>query len=527
MRHHHPTIAVRGAVFGLALLLPAALFAAPFIPPADNLAFHLQANRGVVVDGGAVTDWLDQTAAGIDFTTITGGPGLSANQLNGLPALEFSGDKMVNSAFKFGVDQTVFVVVAGEDVTSDGQRYMGHYNDGQLRFKNGYLHGWFDHPTLSPQEPNNAVTAGEFALATYQFNSGNVLVSADGNPFETLKASAPTFSTGSDLAIGAVGNQPPSFDGRIAEVLVYDKALNMTEATEVGQYLYNKYVGPVRPEVIPYATTNTDPQDPTAVLYHFNGDGLDASGNNVHLTRVGGAAHDVWVDGPDGLDLATGPIDTADRVLRRQGLSAQEAGAFDTDTFTIEAWVRNPTLSTLPAADQMALFQYRDGGDSRVDFVLTPDNEFRLHMIRDDNGSFQFYNSSSGVTFEDDVWYHMALTYDDNGSDSTNDSTLRFYLTPLDDFTGQAVLVDELTGVADIRALTGGGVLHIGAGDGSANRSFGGDIDQLRYVNRALLPHEFNLAMPAPEPGSAMLALLALAGLAGMRGRRNRASGKA
>lgn len=507
----------------LPLLAPSAMLAAPFMPPAENLAFHLQANRGVVVGSAGVTDWLDQTAAEVDFTVDTNvanrEPTFSPNQLNGLPALSFSGDKLFNEDFKLGVDQTVFVVIAGNNVTSDGQRYMGHYGDGQLRYKNGYLHGWFGGGTLSPEDPSIAVTAGEFALATYQFNPGNVLVSANGNPFVALKTTAPSFSTGTELAIGAVGNQGPSFSGRIAEVLVYDEALNAAEAAAVGQYLHNKYMGPIRPEVIPYATTKNDPQYPTAVLYHLDGNGLDLSGNNLHLVRHGGAGHDVWVDGPTGLDLATGPIDSVSRVLYTGSLTPAEVGVFNTETFTIEAWVRNPGLET---ADQHPIFYYRHGTTSRLDLVITAAGRLELRMIRDDNGSYQPYATTDPVAFDDDAWYHLAVTYDNHGGTTANDSTLRFYMTPLDDFGGQALLMDERTNIADIKALTAGGNLMLGGADNMASRLFGGDIDQLRYVNRVLLPHEFNLTMPAPEPTSAMLVMFALAGLAGVRTRRRR-----
>lgn len=511
------------------LLLPGTLFAAPFMPPADSLAFHLQANRGVVVGSAGVTDWLDQTSAGIDFTVDTSAagrePAFSVNQLNGLPALSFSGDKLFNSTFKFGVDQTVFVVIAGDNVQSSGERYMGHYGDGQLRYHNvtvsldgGYLGGWFGGGTSPLAVSNTAVTNSEFALATYQFNSGNVLVAANGNPFVTLKSGTPTFSTSTELAIGAVGNQGPSFSGRIAEVLVYDKALTAAERAAVESYLGDKYLKAIRPEVIPYATTNTDPQYPTAVLYHMDGNGLDSSGNGLHLTRHGGASHDVWVDGPTGLDLATGPINSVSRVLHRGILSTAEVGVFDTETFTIEAWVRNPTLGS---GEQMPVFYYRNGGDSRLDLVVTATDRLELRMLRAGTSAYTTYATTSPVTFEEDAWYHLAVTYDNNGNATANDSTLQFYLTSLDDFSGQATLVQEITGVVDIKALTAGGNLIIGGADYMATRLFGGDIDQVRYVNRALAPHEFNLAMPVPEPGAAMLAFLALVGF-GLCWRRQR-----
>ena len=505
------------------IVTPCVSAAGPFLPPTENLAFHLQANRGVSVHSAGVTDWFDQTAAGVDFTVDTSATGreptLSLNQINGLPALSFAGDKLLNNTFKFGVDQTVFVMLASDNVTSDQRRYMGHYGDGQLRYKNGYLHGWFGGGTLSPEDANIAVAQEQFALATYQFNSDNVLVAVNGNPFVTLKGSAPSFSTGTELAIGAVGNQGPSFGGRIAEVLVYDKSLDATERTAVEAYLANKYLKAIRPEVIRYATTNADAQYPTAVLYHMDGNGLDSSGNGLDLTRYGGAASDAWVDGPTGLDLATGPIDSVGRVLHKQDLSAAEVGLFDTETFTIEAWVRNPTLVGVDG-EQMPMFFYRDGINSRLDWVVTLANRLELRMLDADGGAYTTY-ATEPVAFDEDAWYHLAVTYDDNGDTASDDGTLRFYMTSLDDFSGQASLVQEIGGVTDIKALTAGGDLILGGADYMSRRLFGGDIDQVRYVNRALAAHEFNLAMPVPEPSAAVLALIVLIWL-GMRGGRAR-----
>jgi hypothetical protein len=190
----------------------------------------------------------------------------------------------------------------------------------------------------------------------------------------------------------------------------------------------------------------------------------------------------------------------------------------NTETFTIEAWVRDPTLAS--NGDQMPIVQYRNGDGSRFDFRVELDGQtLGLGMLKD-GGGWNLVETTTPVTFDDGTWYHLAVTYDDNGSDTANDSVVRFYMTDLNDLGGQAVLVDEITGVPDLMDLSAGGHLAVGMAETAVTRTFGGMIDELRYTNRALQPHEFNLSLPAvPEPSTLALGLVALL-LAGLTRRR-------
>jgi hypothetical protein len=181
----------------------------------------------------------------------------------------------------------------------------------------------------------------------------------------------------------------------------------------------------------------------------------------------------------------------------------------DIETFSIEAWVRNPTL----AGDQMGIFQYRHGNNSRVSMRLETDFRLSLSIQKKSDGAWTRIRTTSPLTFDSDVWYHLAATYEGDGAG--DDSVAKFYQTPADSY--YAMLLETLTGQPDIKDLTAGGGLNIGASDGMNTRCFGGDIDEIRYTNRVLEAGEFLNAIPEP----ATVTLLGLGGL-GMLVRRRR-----
>jgi hypothetical protein len=236
-----------------------------------------------------------------------------------------------------------------------------------------------------------------------------------------------------------------------------------------------------------------DNRAPTvAALFHLDGNGNDSSGNGLDLTASNSPF--ITVSGPPGLDQAAGPFNNGNKSLNRSGLSAADVGRFNTETFTIEAWVRDPALTS--GGDAMGILQFRDGNNSRVAMRL--DNQFRLMLAyqRADTGAFDYVRTSSPLQFDPGQWYHLAVTYEGDGTG--NDSAVKFYETPLSDTSGVATLLETVT-AEDIMPLTAGGALRVGTLDGSTGRSFGGYIDEVRYTNLVLAPNQFNLAVPEPS----------------------------
>ncbi len=251
--------------------------------------------------------------------------------------------------------------------------------------------------------------------------------------------------------------------------------------------------------VVPY-TVDGD----TAALYHLDNDTgdystssyiLDETSNDLDLRSPGGDSSPfLGVAGPDGLGTsATFTTDTT-RAFR---FGANDVGsALNFSQFTIEGWVRNPS-GTNPAI----VYLQDQGSAQRVFFRLTQNASGAAVALifKDTAGSTVALTSSTRTVLDDDTWYHVAVTYDDQGATTADDSIVNFYLTPFSSM--DRVSVGSATGVADLRALGATGqLLEIGGSGG--NNELSGDLDEVRYSN--IVRDSFNLNVP--EPGSLTLA---------------------
>ncbi|QNN23762.1 LamG domain-containing protein [Planctomycetales bacterium ZRK34] len=490
-------------------MMTAATNAAPLAAPSTNLELHLEANLGVVVDPatGEVSQWDDQSANGHVFT-LTGTdanlPDKLASQLNGLPAIDFGGDILRNATktLDLGNDSTVYIVLAPDALPGgSGQRFFGNWADWQYRYVSGQAAVRINNNDNILTDTTDISTS--YHLLSYRYND-NVEIGVNDNPLAEVNASAqPGLLTTRSVSVGGVwiddgGFNPNTiggqFDGKVAEVLIYNTALGASEQQAVLEYLGAKYVAPVQPVVTPYS----DNQSPTvAALYHMNGNGADASGNGFDLSAT--TSPFAGVNGPNGLGEAAGAFDSTSKRLVRTLSTQADVDKFNTQTFTIEAWVRNPELD-----GHDHVFGYRDGGDSRVSLRVGSNGQLGL-AFQDATTPTSLFTlvTSTNLTWDADTWYHIAVTYEGDGAG--NDSIVNFFRTALDDLTGHAQLVNTVTGVKDLAALTPGGQLQIGNVDGITQRNFGGDIDEVRYTNAALAAYEFNLALPEAVPAPAAL----------------------
>ena len=256
--------------------------------------------------------------------------------------------------------------------------------------------------------------------------------------------------------------------------------------------------------------------DDTAALYHLDEalgtkstvpvpyPVIDEAGNVPLGTDLASPFDDV--DSPDDLDTAATSYAAWKRTFRAGGINAKDV--FNTEQFTIEAWIRDP--GTPPASDTgiNTIFSVLSAGEIR--FAVTED-EKRLSLFYNLPGGVddvEYVSDDDAVSFENNTWYHAAVTYDDHGSDAADDSTVTFYFTPESSFSSGFQQVGVHTGTEDLAGFADNDSGHVAVGERSGSNNFNGYIDEVRYSN---VVRPFGAVIPEPGGlGAVGLALLAL-----------------
>jgi hypothetical protein len=184
-------------------------------------------------DGQQVTNWTDMSGAG-NNATHAGGDNLyyRTNVLNGKPVVRF--DASGNSALDFTTRltdiRTVFWVL--KETATDNQHFMlgdsteYHFHRGL----SGYLWDGNTHANIK-----NGTTK---LMGDVVGNYG--LTTALGTGFRLLSVVTTGDVTASRISKDR-GITARSWDGDIAEIIIYDRALTTNEENEVGAYLTSKY----------------------------------------------------------------------------------------------------------------------------------------------------------------------------------------------------------------------------------------------------------------------------------------------
>ena len=236
---------------------------APFSPTdLSGLSLWLKADAGVTLSGSNVTAWADQSGNGNNASANSGQePTFVSSFSNGKPAIEFDGlaqimqiadanslDFLATSSFiviKYlgqGTGNNIVYFKNSNAGDPEGQAMYGlvAYNgDGYASFSlNVDVGGWSDYTTQI--DISNGVP--KILSMTYDDTDQNVYSNG---------SFSDTFSIGGDIATSTglfqIGGYNQSFNseeyfyGRIAEVIMYNRAVTGTERQQVETYLNTKY----------------------------------------------------------------------------------------------------------------------------------------------------------------------------------------------------------------------------------------------------------------------------------------------
>ena len=233
--------------------------------PTSGMVLWLKADSLDLADGAAVSSWKDSGPYGFEFTqsTASNQPSYiaSSSNVNNMPVVDCDGDDKLETSFDARLntaEMTVFVVAwadsddggihgiiesrAGSPATRSGfNLYIRMDSNNRWQWWGGADTGW---ATVS--SATNSAVGGQAELVTASITGG------DGNgSTATLKMNlqgAGNYTTTSafwkaDTGGYIVGNVPSSFylNGKIAEVIQYNRSMTTEEERQVEGYLAEKY----------------------------------------------------------------------------------------------------------------------------------------------------------------------------------------------------------------------------------------------------------------------------------------------
>jgi alpha-tubulin suppressor-like RCC1 family protein len=218
-----------------------------------GLRLHLKADEDVSLDGsGKVTSWMSQESSGIAATqtNATHRPLLVANAMNGNPVLRFNGSNNYMTLPYFMSDMTegeMFVVMRSVHPNTNNCLFSYFTSGADTRIPYGatQVRDGFGAGTAfafsrdggdvtAPLIYNSSVAGGSWRS---RLNGRLLYVAASSVNFANAQFQP---LIGADRS-GSYYGFANWFNGDLAEVLIYQRALSDTERDAVGAYLKNKY----------------------------------------------------------------------------------------------------------------------------------------------------------------------------------------------------------------------------------------------------------------------------------------------
>jgi len=253
----------------LGMVLCGSAIADPALP--GDIRLWFSADWTLHDSSGLVSSWLDRSTNYFQADPPAHCPLWVANSINGLPAVRFDGSNDFleiagSTNFTWAGDLTIFAVVkldssAGENPivgqSTNGQAASFEFGvvDGKTDFKRG------DGIRVVDVPGHAAIGAGAMHLLIVTVRGPSVGELVDAQPASRGTIELNPADCGAPLQIGRNGSGK-LFNGEIAELLIFDRFLELEERQGVNDYLGAKYLPltitkqPVDRWAIPFAKTS-------------------------------------------------------------------------------------------------------------------------------------------------------------------------------------------------------------------------------------------------------------------------------
>lgn len=390
-----------------------------------------------LADGSTITAWNDSSTNARNANVLAGTPTFETGELNGQPVVRFPANGETSLQFpSLNTIRTVFWVVKE---TAAGTHFLLG-DDNTYHFHRGATGTIWD-PTYSSANVRNGTTKLNGAAVngtTTPLGSGWKLVSV------VTAGNCEASRISKDRSIAA-----RSWDGDIAEVIIYDRALNANEELLVGAYLAQKYALPA-------------PYSGAAPAYTVNGSTWTGGYTGVwHLnsTTVNDSTSSQQNTTSNATLSSSGKVSSA---LVHNGTSQHAIIPHATElnlsnNYELSGWFK------LSAADKPT------AGDYRTLFTKETDSGTRNWWLSINSDGKLWWKSSAGIDvtshadLADNQWHCVSAIHDG--------STARLYLDGIEVATGSAPANEAQTTWA------------VRLGSENSTRWFKGTLDEFRISN--------------------------------------------
>jgi len=224
--------------------------------PVENglvLWLDAQAAYTLNIDGsGRVTSWLDNTAHGHDATPLGTAPLYDPTAINGRPGLVFDQAEanIMSIAGDLGIgagdERTLFAVFSYDSFLQNNE-ILGTSTGRMIDIGTWTPSGAQNERLRLRYDGDNAFSAaGDLPVGWHVLavaaDAGGTQAYVDGMAVIDTAALVQHFDLDSVLRIGGTNMDSRSFDGALAELMIYDRALSAYEIATVNNYLASKYV---------------------------------------------------------------------------------------------------------------------------------------------------------------------------------------------------------------------------------------------------------------------------------------------